>query len=250
MALNLPFSTKDITDRITGNDQKPINQFVSHIKSGALSRTNRYAVLFTPPQGINPGNLQKILLFCDQIQLPGTNYSTTQNRTFGEFREVPYEKLYDNITMSFYVDVDMKVKSLFDDWSNLISNPVTKTYNYYNDYITDMVIEVQDINDKTRYEMTLFECYPKTISSIQMDYASKDVMKISIGMQYKNWMASPKSPLTDGQKVPTNFFDKMTQNFTGFQETINNTLGTRAGNFLTGSALSYGVTKLPGLLKF
>ena len=206
--------------------------------------------MFTPPAGINPGNLQKILLFCDQIQLPGTNYSTTQNRMFGEFREVPYEKLYDNITMSFYVDVDMKVKSLFDDWSNLISNPVTKTYNYYNTYITDMHIEVQDINDKTRYEMTLFECYPKTISSIQMDYAAKDVMKISIGMQYKNWIASPKSPLADGQKVPTNLLDRMTQNFTGFQETINNTLGTRAGNFLTGSVLSYGVTKLPGLLKF
>ena len=98
--------------------------------------------------------------------------------------------------------------------------------------------------------MTLFECYPKTISSIQMDYAAKDVMKISIGMQYKNWIASPKSPLADGQKVPTNFLDRMTQNFSGFQETINNTLGTRAGNFLTGSALSYGVTKLPGLLKF
>jgi len=250
MALNLPFSTKDITDKVTGKDQKPINQFISQIKSGSLARTNRYAVLFTPPAKINPANLQKILLFCDQIQLPGTNYSTTQNRMFGEFREVPYEKLYDNITMSFYVDVDMKVKSLFDDWSNIISNPVSKTYNYYNDYITDMTIEVQDINDKTRYEMTLFECYPKTISSIQMDYAAKDVMKISIGMQYKNWIASPKSPLADGQKVPTNLLDKLTQNFTGFQETINNTLGTRAGNFLTGSVLSYGVTKLPGLLKF
>jgi hypothetical protein len=250
MALNLPFSTKDITDKATGKDQKPINQFISQVKAGSMARTNRYAVLFTPPAAINPANLQKVLLFCDQIQLPGTNYSTTQNRTFGEFREVPYEKLYDNITMSFYVDVDMKVKSLFDDWSNLISNPVTKTYNYYNNYITDMVIEVQDINDKTRYEMTLFECYPKTISSIQMDYAAKDVMKISIGMQYKNWVASPKSPLADGQKVPTNFLDKMTQNFSGFQETINNTLGTRAGNFLTGSVLSYGVTKLPGLLKF
>jgi hypothetical protein len=95
MALNLPFSTKDITNNVTGKDQKPINQFISHIKSGGLARTNRYAVMFTPPAGINPGNLQKILLFCDQIQLPGTNYSTTQNRMFGEFREVPYEKIYD-----------------------------------------------------------------------------------------------------------------------------------------------------------
>ena len=249
MALNLPFSTKDVTDRVTGNNQKPINQFISHIKSGGLARTNRYAVMFTPPAGINPGQLQKILLFCDQIQIPGTNYSTTQNRMFGEFREIPYEKIYDNITMSFYVDVDMKVKSLFDDWSNLISNPVTKTYNYYNTYIADMRIEVQDINDKKRYQLTLSECYPKNIGTIQLDYASKDIMKLTVQMQYKNWTATPVTQLPNDQVISTSLIDKFTSNFTGFQETLNKTLGG-AGNFVTGAVMSYGVTRLPSLLKF
>lgn len=247
MALNLPFLTRDNTDTST---RKPIQEFVSQVKSGGMARTNRYAVLFTPPSGVSSASLQKILLFCDQVQLPGSNFSTVQNRTFGEFREVPYERIYDNITMSFYVDTEMKVKELFDNWQNLISNPQTRTYNYYNNYITNMVIEVQDINDKTRYSVTLWECYPKTISSIQLDYNSKDIMKISVGMQYKYWTAEPVTPLADGQKVPTTWYDKMMKNFSGFQETLNNTIGTRAGNFVTGSALTYGVTKLPGLLKF
>jgi hypothetical protein len=247
MALNLPFLTKDVLN--TGT-RKPIQEFVSQVKSGGLARTNRYAVLFTPPAGVSSASLQKIMLFCDQVQLPGANFSTVQNRTFGEFREVPYEKIYDNINMSFYVDTDMKVKELFDNWQTIISNPLTRTYNYYNNYITNMVIEVQDLNDKTRYSVTLWECYPKTIGSIQLDYNSKDVMKISVGMQYKYWTAEPISPLADGQKVPTSLYDKMMKNFTGFQETLNNTIGERAGNFLTGSALTYGVTKLPGLLKF
>jgi hypothetical protein len=247
MSLNLPFLTKDNTD--TGT-RKPIQEFISQVKSGGIARTNRYAVLFTPPSGVSPASLQKIMLFCDQIQLPGSNYSTIQNRVFGEFREVPYERIYDNITMSFYVDTEMKVKELFDNWQNVIANPETRTYNYYNNYITNMVIEVQDLNDNTRYAVTLWECYPKTVSSIQLDYNSKDIMKLSIGMQYKYWTAEPVSPLSDGEKVPTTWYDKMMKNFTGFQETLNNTLGTRAGNFVTGSALTYGVTKLPGLLKF
>jgi hypothetical protein len=249
MALNLPFLTKDTARK----DAKPnkINQFISEVKTGALARTNRFGVEFTPPAGINPGNLRKILLFCDTVQLPGINYSTVQNRTFGEFREVPYEKLYEPINLTFYVDNDMMVKKMFDDWMSLISDPNTRTYSYYDTYIAKkFTIEVQDINDKTRYQIELFEAYPKNMNAVNLDNASKDVMKLTVNMQYKYWTATPIEPLADGQKIPTSLIDKLTKNFTGFQETLNRTLGSTAGNFVTGSVLSYGVTKLPGLLKF
>jgi hypothetical protein len=227
-----------------------LKDFISEVKRGSLARNNRYAVIFTPPARVNPDSLRKVLLFCDQIQLPGVNYSTVQNRTFGEFRETPYEKLFDNLSMSFYVDNDMKVKSLFDDWVGIIQNPRTRTFSYYNDYISKMTIEVQDLQNKTRYEMTLWECYPKNIGSIQLDYANKDFMKMQVTMQYKYWTATPISPLADGQKIPTNFIDKFTQNFTGFQQQLNGVIGERAGNFVTGALGSAIVTKLPGLLRF
>jgi len=227
-----------------------LKDFISQVKKGSIARNNRYAVIFTPPARVNPGALQKVLLFCDQIQLPGVNYSTTQNRTFGEFRETPYEKLYDNLTMSFYVDNDMKVKGLFDDWIGSIQDPITRKFSYYNDYISNMTIEIQDLQSKTRYEMTLWECYPKNISSIQLDYANKDFMKMTVSMQYKYWTSTTISPLADGQKIPTNFIDKLTQNFTGFQEQLNGVIGERAGNFVTGALGSAVVTKLPGLLRF
>jgi hypothetical protein len=228
-----------------------LKDFISQIKKGALARNNRYAVLFTTPEKINPADLRTVLLFCDQIQLPGVNYSTVQNRTFGEFREVPYEKLYEPINLTFYVDNDMMVKKMFDDWMSLISNPDTRTYSYYDTYIAKKItIEVQDINDKTRYQVELYEAYPKNMNAVNLDNASKDVMKLTINMQYKYWKTTPITELADGQKIPTSFIDKMTKNFTGFQETLNRTLGSTAGNFVTGSVLSYGVTRLPGLLKF
>ena len=113
-----------------------------------------------------------------------------------------------------------------------------------------MFIEIQDINDKTRYAVRLLECYPKTISSIQMDMNSKDVMKVTVGFQYKSWVASPIAELADGEQVPTSWYDKMMKNFSGFQETLNKTLGTTVGNFVTGSAGAWAVSKLPSLLKF
>lgn len=235
-----------------------LKDFISEIKKGSLARSNRFAIGFTPPKttqkpyigGADPATLRKVILFCDQVQLPGVNYSTVQNRVFGEFRETPYEKLFDNINMSFYVDNDMKVKSLFDNWINSIQDGTTRTFNYYDNYTTDMTIEVQDINDKTRYQVKLFECYPKTIGSIQMDYASKDVMKLSVTMQYKYWTADAKALLPNGQVVSGNLIDKFTKDFSGFQQSLNNVIGANAGNFVTGAIGSYGVTKLPGLLKF
>ena len=227
-----------------------LNNFISQVKQGALARNNRYAVLFDTPKRINPTNLRTVLLFCDQIQLPGVNYSTVQNRTFGEFRETPYEKLYDNLTMSFYVDNDMKVKGLFDDWIGVIQDPEKRTFSYYDDYISKMTIEIQDLQNNTRYEMTLWECYPKNIGSIQLDYANKEVMKMQVTMQYKYWTATPVSTLSSGQKIPTNFIDRFTRNFTGFQQQLNGVIGERAGNFVTGALGSAAVTKLPGLLRF
>lgn len=249
MALNLPFLAKDALRK----PPKPgsIGDFVSQVKAGAMARQNRFAIMFDLPKTMsNPQALKKVLLFCDTVQLPGVNFSTIQNRTYGEFREVPYEKLYDNVNMTFYVDNDLKVKDLFDGWINQIQNPSTRNWSYYNDYTTTMSIEIQDINDNTRYELTMHECYPKNIGSINLDQASKEVMKLPVTIQYKYWTASPVTQLKEGEKVPTSWFDKLNKNFTGFQEALNRTVGERAGNFLTGSALTYGVSKLPGLLKF
>lgn len=179
-----------------------LNDFIASIKTIGLARTNRYSIILTPPPVLNLSNitavgnrsrlsdLERMLLFCDQVQLPGLNLSTIQNRSFGEFREVPYEKLFGDLSMSFYVDQNMYVKSVFDNWMAAIQSPVTRTFAYYNDYVTTMEIVVEDVSDQERYAVTLYECYPKTIAPIQMDYASKDIMRLNVTMQFKYWTST------------------------------------------------------------
>lgn len=179
-----------------------LNDFIASIKTIGLARTNRYSIILTPPPVLNLSNiaavgnrsrlsdLERMLLFCDQVQLPGLNLSTIQNRSFGEFREVPYEKLFGDLSMSFYVDQSMYVKSVFDNWMAAIQSPVTRTFAYYNDYVTTMEIVVEDVADQERYAVTLYECYPKTIAPIQMDYASKDIMRLNVTMQFKYWTST------------------------------------------------------------
>ena len=203
---NLPFVGGNLDKKQGPARKNPIKEFVSQVKTGGLARTNRYAVIMSLPSGMVYNNdvTKKALMYCDQVQLPGTNFSTAQNRTFGEFRETPYEKLYEHINLSFYVDRDMLIKDMFDQWQNSIYNPQTRVFNYYNNYITDMTIEVQDNKDAPHYYVTLHECYPKSVGAVQLDYASKDVMKLSVSIAYKWFEARAEVPDMGFSSVPKN----------------------------------------------
>ena len=157
--------------------------------------TNRFMVQFVLPPKLRSastyaGNVETVLMQCDAINLPGMTISTQPSRTYGEVREIPYERLFDNINLSFYIDNTMNAKSLFDTWINSIQDPATRQFNYYQEYITDLTITVLDKADQGKYVIKLFECYPKAVSPIQMDYSSKDIMKLQVSMNYKYWTSS------------------------------------------------------------
>ena len=228
---NLPFVGGNVGKKVTGPARKnPIKDFVSEVKSGGLARTNRYAVMMTLPFVFNSDVTKRAMMFCDQIQLPGTNFSTAQNRSFGEFRETPYEKLYDHINMSFYIDKNMLIKDMFDQWQSAIYNPNTRVFNFYDKYVTDIIIEVQDTTDKPHYYVTLHECYPKSVGAVQLDYASKDVMKLSVSIAYK-WFEA-KAAIPDMEDITA------AKKATGADKLM---------NFAVGSAGSWAVTKIPSL---
>ena len=202
-----------------------LNEFIAQVKNYGMARNNRFSVIMNPPATITRfSGLRQILLYCDQIQLPGLNLATTQNRSYGEFREVPYEKLYGDIQMSFYVDTNLYVKTFFDEWMASIQDPYTRTFEYYNRYITDMEIRVEDLQNSSVYIVTAYECYPKTVSPIQMDYANKDVMKLQVNMQYKYWRSESNNvALTDqtierNELVPESYYN----NFNQFQRDWDN----------------------------
>jgi len=164
--------------------QAPLLQdFVAEMQKG-LARTNRFFVLLP---GKETGKLMG--MFCENVQLPSSTILTSPSRIFGEVREVPYERSYEPINMSFYVDSDFQVKKYFDDWHNSIFDQYNKSGKYYEEYAKQIEIWVHNVEDKRTYAVTLNECYPKSIGAIQLDYGSKEIMKVQVTMQFKNWRA-------------------------------------------------------------
>lgn len=217
-----------------------LNEFISSVKSDGLMRSSRFAVSFSLPVVIGPGkyseDLRKVLLYCDNVNLPGLTIETTAAKTFGEVREMPYQKQYDNINMGFYVDNNMSVKLLFDSWMNAIQDPVSRTFNYYKDYTTDITISVYDIANKSRYAVTLFQAYPKAINPVQMDYGNKEVMKLSVSMNYKYWQSSAlmQSSSTDSTTNQTQGIPFLNGGFLGDSMSIPSTYFTNFNQYQTG----------------
>lgn len=168
-----------------------IQDFISQIKTRGLARTNRYEVKIPFPQ-LDPKNeMQRVAsLFCDAINLPGAALSTTPMKTYGEVREMPYEKIYDPVTMSFYVDSGLEIKRAFETWMELIFNTNTRAIGYYNNYVRNVDIYVKNVDGTTPYKITLHEAYPKAINSVQLDTNGREVMKMTLTMQYKYWTST------------------------------------------------------------
>jgi hypothetical protein len=225
----------------SANRQK---DFIAEIKTKGIARTNRFTVDFTPPKAM-PELTKRMLLFCEKASLPGINFATAANRSYGETREVIYDRMYDPITLTFHVDRQMTVKTIFDQWSQHIINPIDRTVGWYNDYVTPMTIRIQDLEDKSTYLVQLYEAYPKSIGAVSLDSQNNsDTMRLDVTFQYKYWYAVPieQDPYTKLEKTAGGFkgyFD----NCSGFPETFGQGLG-EAGNFITGAGGQYAMRVL------
>lgn len=219
-----------------------IKNFIASIKTNGLSRTNRYAVTFGDIKWATTDMQKDVVMFCEQIQLPGTNFNTNEIRTYGEVTKTPYERMYEDINMSFYVDTNLNVKSFFDRWMQKIQDPNSRNFKYYEDYVSNITIEVQDIKNKTRYTMQLFEAFPKSIGAVQLDYNAKDIMKLSVNFVYKYYTVSALETLLQKDTIGSAGRIDTTQDaLNSFKE--------RAKSFSTGALGAAVVSKLPRLLQ-
>ena len=204
--------------------ENKLTEFIAEIKNG-VAIANHFVVdlhfpaAFSQFRDIN-NNLRKAILFCDQAQLPGLSFSTSPVRTFGEMREVPYEKLFEPIQLSFYVDNDFMVKALFDQWMNLIQDAGTRTFNYPKTYISDFIkIIMLNREDNRLYEVKLFNVFPKAVAPIQLDYSSRDIIRLNVTLSYQYAETTQVAQATIDGIPPTPYESLMSNYAYGYDTT-------------------------------
>lgn len=186
-----------------------INEFISLVKTEGLARNNRFVVYITPPASLASPNT-KLRFLCDTASLPGMNFLSNPVMTYGEQREVIYNRSFEPVNLEFMLDQDMEIKRYFDSWQALIVHPVSRMVNYYRNYIGTIEIHQLDGSNKeqSRYVARLHEAFPKSVAAISYSSGSKDISKLSVSIEYKYWMPVEVSRGNDtGNQVSYNDFD-------------------------------------------
>jgi hypothetical protein len=171
-----------------------INEFHSRLSKKQLAHPAYFRVLFSGGI-INGGDARLLALLCNQAQLPGRAFATTEYTTHGPIRKIPYQNVYDDLVFSIFCRDDMGVKETFQEWQNFIcDNNTSNEFSYFEDYVSDVIIEQFRADGKSKYAVKLIDAYPVMVAPLQLDWATQNGFhNLQVTMAYRYWREEPLS---------------------------------------------------------
>ena len=176
---------------VTGNTGK----LKSHLKE-------RYDIDLK--QGEGTDNLTDINMLANEVQIPGVSMTSQDIRGLhkGVNMKPAMAKVFNEMDMSFILDVDAMPLRFFKGWQDFILGTSDAKENkertlglvqkFYNEYTMDVKIhkiEKQQGGIPGTYQsftIGLVKAYPYMVSSIPYSGGSSQVVKLSVGMYYEH----------------------------------------------------------------
>jgi hypothetical protein len=181
---------------------------------GNLAQSSHYEVKFQIPgpvvnylfwKGVSPFYcVSDFGLLCFSANLPTSAFATSELTPQQGIREkIAHTRMYNNITMEFYVDRRYETIKVLEHWMDFISsggdnqdknNKLAKDYyikmQYPDSYkSTETKIVKFDRDYKREIEYTFRGMFPQSISSIPVSYAGSDVLKVAATFEYDRYIA-------------------------------------------------------------
>ena len=179
--------------------QYPMPNVLAKVNNYAVARNNRFEVFINPPLGLNASPIMKMLnidterisFMCDQSAFPGKSITTKEVLHHGPLRKSPYGQVFADATFTFRVGADMYEKIFFEEWQNLIVDPATFQFSYYNQYTTDIEVKQLTIDDRVVHVVKLYEAWPMAVPELSLDHSSENTThKLNITFAYRRWKAT------------------------------------------------------------
>jgi len=130
---------------------------------------------------------QVLSLRCENAELPGRTFATTEQKIYGPTEKFPYHVSYNDLNLTFIVNDDMQVKSFFDGWMNYINPNNTYNFKYKEEYATDISIRQYDLTNTLSYDVLLEQAYPVSINQLDLDWSADGHHKLVVTFVYKSW---------------------------------------------------------------
>jgi hypothetical protein len=165
-----------------------INDFKSSFTKD-LARTNRFDVNIPIPLTLIPyiSSAKSLTYRCENAQLPGRTFATTEQKTYGPVEKFPYQTTFNDIDLTFIIEDDMNQKLFFDAWLNYINPQYNNNFRYKSDFSTVITVNQYDVTGKLSYSVDLVDAYPISMNQLDLSWGDDGYHKLSVSFAYTYW---------------------------------------------------------------
>ena len=165
-----------------------INDFKSSFTKD-LARTNRFDVNIPIPLTLIPyiSSAKSLTYRCENAQLPGRTFATTEQKTYGPVEKFPYQTTFNDIDLTFIIEDDMNQKVFFDAWLNYINPQYNNNFRYKSDFSTVITVNQYDVTGKLSYSIDLVDAYPISMNQLDLSWGDDGYHKLSVSFAYTYW---------------------------------------------------------------
>jgi len=168
-----------------------ISQFKNKLGAGG-ARPNQFLVTLTFPAAVGAGASDDSLLVT-AAALPASNVNPTVVTYRGREIKLAGERTFDPWTITVLNDTTMRLRQLFESWSNLMNNFVDNGGSLApSSYMCDLEVAQLDRNDAVIRKYTIYNAFPITVSEVGLAYSANDVIsEFNVTFQYIHFEVSP-----------------------------------------------------------
>jgi len=160
-----------------------VQKIASHVADNPLLHPNRYEVIITGPVDIK----QNILMNCNRCNIPGHTTGSFEHSVIGPKRKIPNEELFDDLTMSFYLNKYIEEANIFHRWIRMVGGDSSFRMAYYNDIVGQVQLNIYDLTDKLTANVVFYEAYPNGMSDIEFGYDTQEPIEVTINWSYHSY---------------------------------------------------------------
>jgi hypothetical protein len=151
----------------------------------------------------------KLGFLCSEATLPATSYATSEvkDNFMGVTQEFAHTRLYTDVDMTFYVDINYNVLRFFEGWMDYISGgnipdeepaaatisnvDVYRRFNFPEFYkCQNMTVRKFERDYNRELVYTFVNAFPKGLTSMPVSYGPADLLKVTVTFNYDRYVVS------------------------------------------------------------
>jgi hypothetical protein len=158
------------------------------VVGNGLVRGNRFEVEINPPAALSRINQYRLAIMCESCTLPGRQIQTIEvPYTSRQPIRVPTSFINGEVSMVFYLTNDFHAKKVFEKWINAVFDRDAYRIPFKEDYVTDVVIKVQDQIGFTKHSVKLKGAFPVSVAGAELANGNSDVLRMTVTLAYEDF---------------------------------------------------------------